>query len=298
MKIKFIVPIVFSVLFFSACKKDFFDATVAVEVPEHKPSLAVTSEMYAGDSVIAVYVSKSVGILEELDETVIKDATVELFKNGQPYATVPYFETEFFESSFYLLELDEAFSFDASEYELRVSAPGLDPVTAKQEMPTAVEIISVKYEAEGAVNVDGERVDEFSIEFNDPAGVENFYVVEIWLEPKEGSFGSTQMLYLENLDLLAEEFYPGLYLKDNTFDGKKHTWRVGVYPYFGNTENPNFRVELYSVTRDKYLFARSVSLFDEANDNPFAEPVIVHGNVVGGNGVFSLGTKDVEIVVP
>lgn len=277
-------------LFFSSCDEDFFEATVNVEVPEHTPALAITSEMFAGDTAIAVYVSQSAGILEDLDQNPIKDATVELFKNGELIVTLPYFELA---PHFYVDNLPEPLSFESVEYELKVSAPSLEPVSSKQIMPKAVEILSAEYDPEGAVNSEGDRVDEFTIEFQDPPGEENFYRLQVW---RENEF-FTNDVYLENLEPLAEEYDGNIYLKDSSIDGKKYTWRVGTYPYFSDpAAEEKFRVELFSITRDQYLFARSASLSYENDDNPFAEPVIVHGNIEGGNGIFSLGTKDVEFI--
>lgn len=294
MKIKIIFPIIFSVLFFSSCGEDFFEATVSVDLPEHTPSLAITSEMFAGDSAIAVYVSQSVGILEEFPSGPIKDAKVELFKNGEAFSTLPYLEL-FEGSKFYGLELGEPFSFEEAEYELKVSAPSFDPVSSKQIMPKAVEIISAEYDEQGAVNSEGDRVDEFTIEFQDPPGEDNYYRLQIHVE--DGEFNQGFQLFLENLEPLGEAYQNGLYLKDSSIDGKKYKWRVGNYGQLG-ISNPKFRIELYSITRDQYLFTQSASLSEDNGDNPFAEPVVVHGNIEGGNGIFSLGTKDVMVIEP
>ena len=293
MNSKILLPILLATVLFSACSEDFFETTVAIDVPEHTPALAITADFKAGDSLLAVYVTNSVGILENNNYQPIEDATVEVLKDGQPYATLPYFG---FNEKFYVLELNEPLPYDQSEYELQVSAPGFEPVSAKQTMPKAVEILSVEYDPEGAINVDGDRVDEFSIEFQDPGGEENFYMLQIWVQ--QDSFDFSYMLYLDNLDPVAEESGDDLFLKDSSFDGKKYTWKVGTYP--GNFEEEGFkyRVELFSVTRDKYFFVRSASLSQDADDNPFAEPVIVHDNIEGGHGIFSLGTKDVEFIDP
>lgn len=282
-----------SLLFFTSCDEDFFEATVTIDVPEHTPSLAITSEMFAGDTVVGVYVSQSVGILEDIPNEPIRDATVELLRNGAPYLTIPYFDEFGGGFKFYIDKLDEPFSFDNVEYELRVSVPNFEPVSSKQVMPNAVEIINVEYDPEGAINSEGDRIDEFSIEFQDPPGEENFYRLDIFREGEN----YTDRIYLDNLEPLGEEYNGSLYLKDSSIDGKKYKWRVGGYTFFGGPSNDfDIRIELYSISRDQYLFTRSAFLSEENDDNPFAEPVIVHGNIEGGNGIFSLGTKDVEIV--
>lgn len=283
----FLILFSFSLLL-SACGEDFFEQTVEIDVPEHTPQLAITSQLVAGDSALWAYVTSSQGILENEAADPIEDATVEIFKDGQLMETLP-----FLEQRFYVKELSEAFASDPAEYQLKISADGFDPITATQQMPTAVPIISATYEAEGAIDIDGERVDEISIEFEDPAGEENYYRVSIFIETEFWN----QHLYLHQLDPIAEQFSENQYLKDDTFDGKKYTWRVGFYP---NSFDPNseikFSVNLYSVSREQYFYERSVYLARDANDNPFAEPVIIFGNVEGGQGVFSLSVRSEEVI--
>ncbi len=102
------------------------------------------------------------------------------------------------------------------------------------------------------------------------------------------------MDYYENLDPLGEDIENGTVLKDDSFDGKKYTWRVGQF-HSGQT-NGKIRVELVSISRDKYLFQRSVRLNQDADDNPFAEPVIIHNNITDGYGIFSAEAAS-EVVI-
>jgi len=284
------LSILSTVLLLTACSGDFFDQTIDVKVPEHTPQLAITSQLVAGDSTAWVYVTQSQGILVNGEAAPIEDATVELYKDGQLLEILP-----FFDSRFYAKELASPLSADPAEYQLKISAPGFDPVEAVQEMPVTVPIVSATYDPEGALDADGERVDEVSVEINDPAGVENFYQLSIVIENENWN----NDVYLRKLDPLSEGLGDNQYLKDDSFDGKKYTWRVGFYPqYFQPGTTSKIRIELYSVSSDQYFYERSVSLSEDANDNPFAEPVIIHGNVVGGQGVFSLSAKSEAVIEP
>ena len=285
----FIIICAFSFLL-SSCDEDFFEQTVQIDVPEHSPQLAVTSQLVAGDSSLWAYVTHSQGILENGQADLIDNATVEIYKDGLLLESL-----SFLERGLYLKDLGEAFSDAPAEYQLKVSADGYDPVEATQQMPTAVPIISATYDPEGALDIDGERVDEVSIEFEDPAGEENYYRASVFIQTGNWS----QEVYLHQLDPIAEQFDRDQYLKDNTFAGKKYTWRVGFYPWFldPNTEYKIF-VRLFAVSRDQYFYERSVYLAQEADDNPFAEPVIIYGNMEGGQGVFSLSVKSEVVIEP
>ncbi|MEO1263089.1 MAG: DUF4249 domain-containing protein [Bacteroidota bacterium] len=277
-------------LFLSACDEDFFEQTVQIDVPEHTPQLAITSQLVAGDSSLWAYVTHSQGILENGQADLIDNATVEIFKDGLLLETLP-----FFERGLYLTELGEAFSADPAEYMLKISTDGYDPVEATQQMPTPVPIISASYDPEGALDLEGERVDEISIEFEDPAGEENFYRASVLIQNENW----TQEVYLHQLDPIAEQYDQDQYIKDNTFEGKKFTWRVGFYPWFVSPGSEmKIYVRLFSVSRDQYFYERSIYLAQEADDNPFAEPVIIYSNTEGGQGVFSLSAKSEVVIEP
>jgi hypothetical protein len=49
-----------------------------------------------------------------------------------------------------------------------------------------------------------------------------------------------------------------------------------------------FRVRLMSIPKEAYLFYKSLYISTAQVDDPFAQPVNVNGNVVGGNGVIAL----------
>jgi hypothetical protein len=173
---------------------------------------------------------------------------------------------------------------------LKISAPGYEPVEAVQTMPKAVPILSASFEPDGAITPDGDKVDEVTIEFQDPAGEDNYYAVTAVFSYEVGSTTYAYRTYLENLDPLGEDLNDGfIALKDDSFDGKKYKWRLGSYEYAG--EDTKLIVYLHVISRDKYLFLLSTRLLEDADDNPFAEPVIIHENITGAYEIFSLETK-------
>ena len=214
MKIRISILVVFIVFIFTACSEDFFEQTVSIDLTEHTPRLAVTARFAAGDTTLRVYLTHTLGVLENRDPDTIPDATVELFKNGQSMAVFLYEEGIIYEAL-----LPEPLSATPAEYRLRVSAPGFDAVDAVQIMPAMVPILSATYEVEGAVNSDGEKVDELTVEFQDPAGEENYYAIDARLFFEGGTY--QYYVYLENLDPLAEDLGGEPVIKDSSFDGEK-----------------------------------------------------------------------------
>ncbi|RME09348.1 MAG: DUF4249 domain-containing protein [Bacteroidetes bacterium] len=274
---------------FSACAgEDFFEATVDIETPPHKPALAVTANFAAGDTTLRIYLTHSLDILSQTDAEPIPDADVEIFKDGTSLGKALYFSDKL-----YKLPLVQALPAEMATYELKISAPGFDPVQASQVMPPPVPIISATFEIDGAIDDDGERVDELTIEFEDPAGVENYYSVFAYVVFDDQY---TEEFSLGSLDPITEEGMDDYLLKDVTFDGKRYEWRLKAYRFFELTDDVKMYVVLRSITADQYFFSRSVSLSYDTDDNPFAEPVIIHNNIEGGYGIFSLESRDVKEV--
>ena len=272
----------------SNCSEDFFDQVVEVEVPEHTPSLAVTCFIADSDSVLRVFVSNTLGILDNSSFSEIPDATVELYKDGDLLYTLPYRDENFYE-----LQDITPLGISNATYTLRVSAPGYDPVEATQQMPQPVPIQNVTFEADGALTIDGDRADAIDIEWNDPANIENYYAVTGNVSLRVDTFEfPDNNIFLESSDPLAESVddRSGVIVRDATFDGRNTEFAIYTYnmPDYELYEEVILEITLRSISRDRYLFEKSVSAYRDSRDNPFAEPVIVHSNFTNGAGIFAL----------
>ena len=95
----------------------------------------------------------------------------------------------------------------------------------------------------------------------------------------------------------AESYTPGierstdgsLLLNDNSFEGDSYDVELLVYPE--DTAYVDIQVEIKSISRDKYLYLKTLQAYYDAQYNPFAEPVIVHTNVENGQGIFSMENR-------
>jgi hypothetical protein len=56
------------------------------------------------------------------------------------------------------------------------------------------------------------------------------------------------------------------------------------------------RIKLLSIPEELYLYEKSLYTYKNILDDPFAEPVYLNGNIIGGNGVFAIcRSKDLTI---
>lgn len=290
-------------LFLFSCKKDRFTQVLEVDLPEHQSILAVTSHLSTQDTTLLSWVSSTLGALEGENFGVYPDAQVQLFKNGNLIQNFNFnSDTKYHEiPNFMGLEAT-----DLATYTMEVEVDGFDKVTASQKMPFPVAVSNATYTPLGTINEEAEERDEIIIKWNDPSGEENFYMFRAWGELKYND-GDTiiyypGMVYLDSLDPLIE-FGPDyeLLINDSSFDGKEK--QVIFYTEELFFEDQLFTldklwVELISISKDKYLYLKSLSAFFDARDNPFAEPVTVHNNFENGTGIFTLESTsrfDIEL---
>jgi hypothetical protein len=286
------------ITFFASCEDMFRGAVLEVELPEHQSQLAPYAFFKDTDSVLTVMVGKSVGILDTINPDVVYDATVELYKNGSLAYTFIYEPLV----RGYQVDLGQAFNpTPGDEYELKVSATGFEPTSAKQIIPVPVLIDSFKYDAQGGVNQFGDPLDIFNVTFTDPAGIANFYEISGYLNIKYQSAFDTTFNYEYSYPVTFESKDPNFEngtLSDASFDGQKYTVRMETYASFWGSNPDEFEItgKLYfrSTTPEYAQFISSLNNYWRAQDNPFSEPVLLYSNMSGGLGAFGIFVTDTK----
>ncbi len=280
----------------ASCNGDKFSQVVEIDLPEHTPVLSVSAEFSSVDSLLTAFVYHTYATNEKPDSTNVANATVKLYKDGELVRELVLNQFSFIKDS-YQAEGAGIFSAGGS-YRLEVSAPGFATVFAEQKMPRKVEIAEVTVKPESVPDIDGSRLDELIVEFDDPAGEENYYALDAFQTfcyfDGVDTFCYNQSAYLDSFDPLLE-YSPtsGLIISDKTFDGKRVVLRATSYNSL-QPSSPDERlvVQLVHISKEKYFYLRSLSQYQDADGNPFAEPVTVQGNIEGGVGLFALEAVD------
>lgn len=296
------------VLLFAACEKP-----VEVPLPPVTPKLSVNATL-SEDKTITAWVGRSRAILEPkdpmrpyLENYVIKDATVVLYEDGQPFETLVYDAADYT----YKSPSNKRVSAGKS-YSIRVTAPGFAEVSAETIAPSPSEIAGVRWERKVRRNSFGNEVDEITLTLADPAE-KNYYLVslfgaqyphgmvhQLWCVTTNDRDVEKQGYGGDPMD--GESCFEGtnLLLKDDNFNGeeKKVKFYVESYQMDEYTAQDGSRiyrpyVEVRRITEDYFKYLKSADLYD-GGDNPFAEPVNVYSNIKGGYGIFSAHTLAVD----
>lgn len=292
----FFLLIAATTLVLQSCDEDSFSQVVTIEVPEHEPQPVVLLQVDADqEHQLSALVSNSKSILDpESTYQIPVDAELKLLRDGSLYGELEFFNDvlryEYFTS--------EPFPNEGGvKWELQANIPGFDPVVVEQIMPPKPIVKSATYEVEGTIDSEGYRVDELIVDVEDAQpGVINYYGVALWqIFVQTDSNGDTiqisrNRVYLDTNDpLLSYSNRYDLIFTDEGFSNNEYQLRT--YTYYSLDERAELEVILYQLTEDAWLYARSLQQYNDAIDNPFAEPVTVHSNVNGGFGVFTLANR-------
>ena len=131
------------------------------------------------------------------------------------------------------------------------------------------------------------------ITFEDPALEENFYEFEVLRLPLDSSYANSIDIFSDdpNADM-GIDAYKQILLSDAGFNGKSYTVQCGLEYESEISDDHIYVVVWRSITKDTYLYSKSVQSQIEADDfGLFAEPVTLHNNVVEGLGIFGLRTE-------
>lgn len=298
MKNRFVV--VSFMLLIAGCEKD-----ITVKVPQQPTKLVVNGIINMGNP-FRVSVGKTAGILDLTtpDSYKVTNALVQLYENGTLRDTLVYNAN----NDVYRVK-NNTLAQTGNTYRIQVTAPGFTTAEALTVAPATIAIQSITRRLNAKTDADGNRLDEVKITFKDDAAGTNYYLFKF--RQANGFNGNTvsytsmyYCLHSSDKDIdrrnnddptdfescLDEEFF----MQDKNFNGSTKELLVFVdhnalEPYRHPTNNRVYRpiVELNSITADHYKYRKSFNAYRDSEDNPFAEPVLVFGNVKNGYGVFS-----------
>lgn len=313
MKKYFFIIFIFAIILNTGCEKFTQGLVIDIELPEHEPVLTPYCFINDTDSNVMVILQKSQGALESNETGFIENATVELYKNGTLWNTIPYNSSDTtINNGVYELPMNNAFSDEGygDTYELRVSAPDFETTTASQTMPAPVKIERLEFNDDAGASAGqfGSSQHNLKVIFDDPAGEENYYRIQVKsdfliINPSSGDTIGTSNSYgsgpFTTNPSIESAYGGGVIITDKLFDGQKYIADLGIFQGIGvvgqDVETKvNLEVILFSITRDEYLYQKSLTTYAASSNSLFAEPTLIHTNMTNGLGVFSMISTDVE----
>ncbi len=232
----------------------------------------------------------------------VMGARVRLIKNGQ---TVKSFTQNLYNKGFF--NADNIALTEGETYSFEVSAPNFTTATASQTVPRSVKLTKAVFSKNTYQSKDNGTQNEIVLDFNDPAGEENFYGIDVFSTYQQPKFSQGYFAGVETIQYLSYRAS----LTDVGFDGKAYTYRVPLYysDYYQDTSaitanNPHSRflsyfVKFRTISKDVEKYQSSVRANTSAVGDPFREPTTTFTNFDNGLGLFTIsGKADTLTIVP
>jgi hypothetical protein len=277
-------------LFLSSCDNLVNGVVRDIDLPPHESQLAASLFLDSRDSAISAIVSSSKGIYDTGQSKSVKDAECVLNVGSTTYnwSTMDQYER-------YTELLPDRFGAPTDTLLFTVNHPDFTSVSATQVFPSAPQVsVELNY---GATQPDGEISDELIITLKDIPGVNQHYIVSIDVHFRTALSGQDTSEYY---NLYWETEYPNstplwgqgsaLLLSEDGLDRNiKFSAATGINPIdFAMLHE--YRVKVSALSEEMYLFYKSYAAYENANGNPFAEPVVLYSNMSNNMGCFGVST--------
>lgn len=296
-----------TVCLLSTSCEELFESTIEIEIPESLDRLVLISDISTLNDTGRFQITHSQNILNDNSDIVdleLDRTAFTLRAAGQSYApTLHRTDLPFF----YKMDVVEELIIPGSEVEIILSNPLYPDINAKTKVADPPVVSNFKYKVDDAKDFEGNDLDELSFDITDLPNVENFYAVSADLLIVQGitvqlfDQGDTTIFrrYLADVFLVSdgitvEEGSEGKVLfSDRSFSGQKSNIRIRSYGLNRPADMLTLFVSVKSISRDRYLYEKSLGALLLNDGNPFVEPANVHSNVEGGFGIFSI---DAEVI--
>ncbi|OFY47548.1 MAG: hypothetical protein A2X22_06040 [Bacteroidetes bacterium GWF2_49_14] len=262
-----------------------------VEVPDADRKIVVNG-LISPDQSVVVHLSKSLNVLEDDLFIPLIDADVQLLRNNDVLGKLVADSGGYY-------HLPEFMPLEGATYKLSVDYPGMTSVSAEAFIPSLVPISS--WDTATIADEWGSEVLNLNIRFDDPDSEANLYGLAVSMTFREFDYMTMKptgkwitqpaFVYAGNDQFLQDEshYFGGkIYFDDKIFNGQTKTMKVSLYEYqWTLSDTIKVDIQLEQVDKPFYKYVVSNEAYQAAHNNPFAEPVQVFTNIIGGFGIFS-----------
>jgi hypothetical protein len=305
----FILSIIVFIFCLSGCEK-----------PVHRMDLEplrkqlVLNGSLGPDLPFKIHVSSSMEPIGPELVTLVEDAEITISGDDNIVIHPEYDSMGFYQASWYPAE--------GRKYRITVKAPGFEDAYADVAIPVKTAGVSFSKDSSGISYPYQLKIDDLENENNTYMIRARYQYEEIrqyWLGPGKWRYDTIREIRkatLYSADELIEYYGDGTYIgdsrapsgekaasgfviSDELFNGREHKmnfkatqiWRL-------DPDRPYLFIDVLSLNREFYNFVKSYSLYFEARQTPFAEPVAIVSNIMNGLGYvygYSVHTDSIRI---
>jgi hypothetical protein len=263
-----------------------------------RPSKLVVNCFFSPGSPWNFQVSKSLSVLDNAELRLIKDATVRLYRDGSLIESIE----EQDEYGWY--STDSNLPETGHEYSIEVTASGFSAtLTSEDRVPEPIVIDNVTMQIVdssfyyGWDYISGWIEGQFSMDFKDPADIDNYYKVSVfyydtiyydWENPDTYYLQKTPLYISSDDPVIEAEEYHSEYLifTDELINGQEYSLTIDFEDWNSRLDR-SYYLELTTLNRSGYMYRKTIDDFNNAEHDPFAEPVQIYCNIENGYGIFA-----------
>lgn len=281
---KYLYTLLVASLVFTSCDEDFFNTVVEVDPPEFTKKLVVGATFANNLPIQRIHINLNQAIIGEDTQDILRGLSATLSHNDNVYD---------FEHGSGLSALQKELSATAwvegDTYTLKVKAEGLNETSASVVYPKSVELKSATFVKEGGVDPEGNVLTAIDIEFDDPAGEENAYRAEIYVQRSNSVLDPIQLIPELDPTQNRSAVNNSVIFDDTSFDGKRQKIRLLMdHKYF---PNQTYYVNWITVPKEQVVFEKRLIKLMNINENPFSTPVAAYSNIKDGLGFFTIENR-------
>ncbi len=292
-------PVIWSILAvtITGCE-ELFESTVEIEIPETLDRLVIVSNINTSLDSMSLQLTHSQNVLKDEGDFVdVNQASISIEVAGQDHT--PNFQADGSAHTL-MAPMLKTITDPGLEAILKVTHPGYPEITAKSVVPHPPQVSNFTYKLNATKDFDGYDLDELSFDIEDPSDMANYYAISahgnrvdtVIVPTLYGDsivvVRNTINVYLMGDGLTTDDGpFDQVLLSDAGFSGKTSRIRIGSYG-FSYSGIKVISVIVKSISKDRYLFEKSLAAILFNDGNPFAEPANVHTNVTNGYGIFSV----------
>jgi len=278
----------------NSCKK----VEDIVDFPINDPTMVLNCYFTPAED-WKIQLSRSLSVIDNADLTLINDATIKLYEDGQLIATLNQ------------INIDGYYTFSGkrpksgAKYKVEATHPKYESISSEEIVPLGVNFDIVKLKVTDSStyynywlkkNV-GTLKGSASIRIKDDANESNYYrIVCYYYDSTDIMHIYKDNVWLESDNIALEKKYSnGLLFSDALFNGKTFdiNFKFDDYNYYSGK---TYFYVVENMNSSRFNYERSVAHFWDAKNDPFSEPVQVYNNIKNGYGIFASFTSSVKTI--
>jgi hypothetical protein len=290
--------------FFCYCSLFFFSCQSVVEIPLPEPEkLAVVNATFSPDSVFKVHLSYNKSITSNASFELINNASVEVKDEYGNLFNLTNIGNGFYKANFKPQQ--------SVQYSLNVMLNDGKKVESQNAIPDIIPVESVDTSSVFKFSTKYRR---FTIKFADNSNADNYYGFRIWRKVvikryNEDTVLISQDTLAERVFFDSEDFYfddqfrniaNEAVIEDDLFNGRSIFINLDVnldqlilpfdtipFPNAFIVKPINTEIHLMSLSKDYYMYTKTINLARQTNNDPFGQPVQIFNNINRGRGIFA-----------